>query len=294
MEGAMFGFVRGLVWGLLLIAAGWVGGSIYPAPQEVTAPIARRAPDLAARLGISEVTFDRLSAMMSPEQAQRLRQDAATLAARAGEAIIVESDKEELEETLAALPEAQQQPAPTQVSASTSFEEALYTCPGMSVSNAPAVDAQRRVRTYASIVDVQGVRLAVNPTQGACLSSAFGPRGRGTHKGLDFHSRDGGPILAAATGTVIERKYRDDYGNMVLIDHGGGVYTRYAHLSSFADGIVEGAQVTGGQRLGLMGNTASYQIPIHLHYEVLLGDYNNPRASFGLTPRSPLDFSAAD
>lgn len=291
----MFGFVRGLLWGVLLIAAGWVGGSIYPAPQEITAPIARRAPDLAARLGITDVTFERLSAMMSPEQAQRLRHDAAALAARAGEAIIVESDKEELEETLAALPEAQQQPAPTQVSAATAFDAALFTCPGMTVSNAPAVDAQRRVRTYASIVDVQGVRLAVNPTQGgACLSSAFGPRGRGQHKGLDFHSRDGGPILAAAAGTVIERKYRDDYGNMVLIDHGSGVYTRYAHLSSFADGIVEGAQVTAGQRLGLMGNTASYQIPIHLHYEVLLGDYNNPRASFGLTPRSPFEFVTAN
>jgi len=49
---------------------------------------------------------------MSPEQAQRLRHDAAALAARAGEAIIVESDKEELEEALAALPDAQQQPAP--------------------------------------------------------------------------------------------------------------------------------------------------------------------------------------
>jgi len=42
-----------------------------------------------------------------------------------------------------------------------------------------------------------------------------------------------------------------------------------------------------------MGNTASYAIPIHLHYELLLGDYNNPRQSFGLTPRSPFDFSRA-
>lgn len=291
----MFGFLRGLLWGVLLIAAGWIGGSIYPAPQEVTAPIARRAPDLAARLGISDVSFDRLSEMMSPEQAQRLRQDAAALAARAGEAIIVETNNEELEEAIAALPEAQQQPTPPPASATTSFDEVLYTCPGMTVSNAPPIDAQRRVRTYASVVDAQGVRLAVNPTQGgACLSSAFGPRGRGLHKGVDYHSALGGAILAAAPGTVIERRYRDDYGNMVLIDHGSGVYTRYAHLSSFADGIVEGAQVTAGQRLGLMGNTASYQIPIHLHYEVLLGDYNNPRASFGLTPRSPFEFSAAD
>ncbi|GAM98405.1 peptidase M23B [alpha proteobacterium U9-1i] len=287
----MFGFVRGIVWGAVLIAAGWVGGSIYPAPSTITAPIAARAPNLAARLGVSNVTFERLSAMMSEEQALRFRHDAAAIAARAGEAIIVESDdKAELAETLAALPDAEQN-TPRLVS-SASFEEALYVCPGMTVSNAPAADAARRVRTYASIVDVQGVRVAVNPTQGACLSSAFGPRGRGNHKGLDFHAAAGGPILAAAAGTVLERRYRDDYGNMLLIDHGGGVYTRYAHLSSFADGVVEGATVTAGQRLGLMGNTASYQIPIHLHYEVLLGDYNNPRGSFGLTPHSPFEFRA--
>ncbi|HVK80976.1 MAG TPA: M23 family metallopeptidase, partial [Verrucomicrobiae bacterium] len=127
----------------------------------------------------------------------------------------------------------------------------------------------------------------INPTRNACLSSAFGPRGSGQHNGVDYYSTNGGPILAAADGEIIEAKYRDDYGNMLLIDHGNGVYTRYAHLSSFAEGVVPGARVTAGQQIGLMGNTASYAIPIHLHYEVLAGDYNNPRASFGLTPRSP-------
>jgi murein DD-endopeptidase MepM/ murein hydrolase activator NlpD len=47
-----------------------------------------------------------------------------------------------------------------------------------------------------------------------------------------------------------------------------------------------------GQQIGLMGNSAAYSIPIHLHYEVLLGDYDTPRQSFGLEPRSPFSFTA--
>ena len=53
------------------------------------------------------------------------------------------------------------------------------------------------------------MRIAVNPTTGACLSSAFGPRGRGQHRGLDFHAATGGPIFAAGDGVVIEMRYGD-------------------------------------------------------------------------------------
>lgn len=167
------------------------------------------------------------------------------------------------------------------------FETTLTLCPRMSISNAPSPTA------FAPVVLVNGVRLAVNPTREACLSSGFGPRNGRPHRGVDYHSEDGGPILAAADGVVLEKKYRDDYGNMLLIDHGEGVYTRYAHLSSFGQGIAVGAKVTAGQQIGLMGNTASYRIPIHLHYELLLGDYANPKASFGLEAKSPFSFPKA-
>ncbi len=289
----MFGFFRGLLFGLVLIGFGWLGGSIYPAPTAITAPIASRAPDLAARLGIDDVSLERLSHFMSVEQLRRLRDEASALAAAAGEATIIEHDDTQLAEQLATMSDAPAAVAPP-VTTPVAFEPTLHVCPGMSVSNAPPADASRRVQRFARIVSVEGVRLAVNPTIGTCLSSSFGPRGRGIHKGLDFHAAAGGPILAAASGVVVERKYRDDYGNMLLIDHGHGVYTRYAHLSSFVEDVIVGAHVEAGQRIGLMGNTASYAIPIHLHYELLLGDYNNPRGSFGLTPRSPFEFSAAD
>jgi murein DD-endopeptidase MepM/ murein hydrolase activator NlpD len=288
--------LRGFILGVLLIGAGWIVGSLYPAPAAITAPIAQRVPTVAARLGLDEVSIESLRRVLSDEELARIRREASELAARTGEAIVVERNAESEESVAEQIASLQTAPAaaPASASETRAFERSLTLCPGMTVSNAPAADAQRRVRNYASLIIVNGTTLAANPTVGACLSSAFGPRGSGQHKGVDFHSDTGGPILAAADGVVIEAKYRDDYGNMLLIDHGNGVYARYAHLSSFADQVVEGARVTAGQQIGLMGNTASYSIPIHLHYEVLTGDYNNPRGSFGLTPNSPFSFPAAN
>jgi murein DD-endopeptidase MepM/ murein hydrolase activator NlpD len=155
------------------------------------------------------------------------------------------------------------------------------------------MDGARSVVGYAPVVKVRDVKLAANPTRGACLSSGFGARGGRIHRGVDYHARDGGPIFAAGEGRVLELKYRDDYGNMVLIDHGGGVFTRYAHLSTFQRGLAVGSTVKAGEQIGLMGNTAGYAVPIHLHYEVLTGDYANPKASFGLDPVDVLAQPAA-
>jgi hypothetical protein len=85
----MWGFLRGLGLGVLLIGLGWVGGSIYPAPQSLTGPIASRVPNLARRLGIDDVTLDRLAAFMSRDQLASLRRDATAAASAAGEAIMV-------------------------------------------------------------------------------------------------------------------------------------------------------------------------------------------------------------
>ena len=287
----MIAVLRGLALGVVLFMLGWVVGSVFPAPPAITRPIAQNAPGVAARLGLDNVTFEGLGHILSAEQVARLRQDASRIAARAGEAIVVERDPQALAEQVEALPASTA--AASVRTGNLTFEPSLSLCPGMTVSNAPAADPNLHVRNYASLISVQGVRLASNPTIGACLSSGLGPRGQGMHKGVDYHSPDGGPILAAGAGTVIEAKYRDDYGNMLLIDHGGGVYTRYAHLSHFADGVVVGAHVQAGQQIGLMGNTAGYAIPVHLHYEILTGDYGNPRGSFGLTPQSPFTYMAS-
>jgi murein DD-endopeptidase MepM/ murein hydrolase activator NlpD len=296
-------------------AAGYIGGSIYPAPPEWTDTINRQANDLRARLRLENADFAQFRELVSDAKFAELKQELNDFAVAAGEVIEVERDNGTMEEQLdnlamnasditPAQPSTPALPAPASSGATpspaavapivqASFETKLDLCPRMKIENAPAADAQLHVAKYVAVVDVKGVKVATFPSRGACLSSGFGDRGGRKHKGLDYHSETGAPILAAADGTVIEMKYRDDYGNMLVIDHGGGVYTRYAHLASFGRGLAQGVSVRAGDQIGLMGNSASYQIPMHLHYELLLGDYANPKASFGLAPADPMSFPAA-
>lgn len=318
--------------------AGWVGGSIWPAPPEWTDAVNRSANDIRAKLRLEKVNLAGLRELLPAEKFAEIRAQISDIAVAAGEVIMVEYDSGTLEEQLDNLamdeatavprgmeaapvpaaapapppaaapasdtpatpaPEAGVTPPPKPVivaspvaDASKVFAAKLELCPRMSVSNAPA-NADGVVSAFKPIVDVKGVRVATFPTPGACMSSGFGTRSSRLHKGLDYHADIGVPVLAGGDGTIIEMKYRDDYGNMILIDHGGGVYTRYAHLASFVKGVTPGASVKAGDQLGLMGNSASYAIPMHLHYELLLGDYANPKGSFGLQPADPLSFPAA-
>lgn len=316
----MFRFLFSLVLGMAIGFVGWIAGSVYPAPAAVLEKVhAQAIADRAAR-EFGSVDWKSLRGALSDSQFARLSDNVMRESAATGRVIVVDanSNNEESGEAAyyqasyapppiapavtapsAARPSAAPPPAPAPAPVSTStsvartmFEANLALCPRMTVSNAPPVDAARSVRPYTPVVRVNGVSLAVNPTHGACLSSGFGPRSGHPHKGVDFHSDVGGPIYAAGDGVVLEMKYRDDYGNMLLIDHGKGVYTRYAHLSAFQKGLAAGAKVKAGDQIGLMGNTAGYPLPIHLHYELLLGDYANPKASFGLEAKSPFDYRA--
>ena len=105
------------------------------------------------------------------------------------------------------------------------------------------------------------------------LSSTFGYRsdpfsGRSTmHKGVDFSMKPGNPIYATGDGVVESVSFEFfGYGNSVLIDHGFGYKTRYAHLKSI--GVVEGMPVKRGECIGQSGNTGKSSGP-HLHYEVI-------------------------
>jgi murein DD-endopeptidase MepM/ murein hydrolase activator NlpD len=110
-----------------------------------------------------------------------------------------------------------------------------------------------------------------NPAPGAPLSSGFGVRTDpflGTpamHSGLDFKAAYGAPVLAAADGKVVDAGRNGGYGNMVEIDHGNGVTTRYAHLSRIS--VAAGDIVQRGDKLGEVGSTGRSTGP-HLHYEV--------------------------
>ncbi|NNU15468.1 M23 family metallopeptidase [Parvularcula sp. ZS-1/3] len=160
-------------------------------------------------------------------------------------------------------------------------------CKGMSISNAPRAGSDLVVQGLAERRVINGVAIRTVPVSEGCISSGHGPRSGKTHRGVDFHHPSGSTVMAAASGKIVEAGYRDDFGNYVILDHGKGVYTRYAHLASFSSGIKAGRSVKDGQALGRMGNTAGYPMPIHLHYELLTGDYETSKKSFGLKDANP-------
>ena len=92
-------------------------------------------------------------------------------------------------------------------------------------------------------------------------------RTRGQHQGIDFAAPMGTPVVTVADGTVVHAGKSGGYGNLVVVDHGGGINTYYAHLSAFGAGIDEGAKVERGQEIGLVGSTGMSTGP-HLHYEI--------------------------
>jgi murein DD-endopeptidase MepM/ murein hydrolase activator NlpD len=91
---------------------------------------------------------------------------------------------------------------------------------------------------------------------------------RALHNGMDFPALPGTPILAAAGGIVSTRGWHPAYGNLLEIDHGNGLVTRYAHAQSIE--VALGAVVRRGQRVARVGSTGRSTGP-HLHFEVLLG-----------------------
>ncbi|NLG52590.1 MAG: peptidoglycan DD-metalloendopeptidase family protein [Clostridiales bacterium] len=99
------------------------------------------------------------------------------------------------------------------------------------------------------------------------------------HTGIDIGAPAGAKIVAANTGTVITAGYSSQgYGNYVIIDHGGGKSTLYAHMSKIA--TRKGKKVTKGDTIGYVGSTG-YSTGPHLHFEVLInGDDVNPMNYF--------------
>ncbi|WP_217634931.1 M23 family metallopeptidase [Micromonospora pattaloongensis] len=97
------------------------------------------------------------------------------------------------------------------------------------------------------------------------MSSEFGPRWGRQHEGIDIAAAAGTPVRAAAGGVVRKASWYGDYGNTVIIDHGGGVSTLYAHNSALS--VRPGQRVEAGQEIAAVGSTGDSTGP-HLHFEV--------------------------
>lgn len=119
----------------------------------------------------------------------------------------------------------------------------------------------------------------IKPSGGG-VTCPYGPRihpvtgVNSIHTGVDFGASYGSPIVAAKAGVVMTATYNTAYGNMIIIDHGDGTSTLYAHASSFA--ISVGQSVSQGQTIAYVGSTG-YSTGPHLHFEIRInGQHVNP------------------
>ena len=116
----------------------------------------------------------------------------------------------------------------------------------------------------------------MRPVSGGMVTSPFGYRTSGFHKGVDIATSTGTPIYASAEGTVIFSGWNSTgYGNLVIVDHGNGYQTYYAHCSQLY--VSYGQYVSQGQNIAAVGSTGNSTGP-HVHFQVMYyGAVQNPQ-----------------
>ena len=129
--------------------------------------------------------------------------------------------------------------------------------------------------SYEELLRQRGYTPTIWPVDGK-LEGGFGGRrnpfggaGYEFHSGQDIEADMGAPVVAGARGRVFFVGWQNGYGQLVIVDHGGGLSTRYGHLSHID--VDAGQQVARGQLLGKVGSTGRSTGP-HLHYEVRIND----------------------
>jgi len=153
-----------------------------------------------------------------------------------------------------------------------SVSELMAAMEQLDVASGSRVDWLTVVESRLFDQKIQSIMIPTEqPVTGVRVGSPFGFRidpitGRSAlHTGLDFPAETGTPILAAAGGVVVVQEYHAAYGNMVEVDHGNQLITRYAHASQVY--VKKGDIVKRGQRIADVGSTGRSTGP-HLHFEV--------------------------
>lgn len=134
---------------------------------------------------------------------------------------------------------------------------------------------EKNMKAYESILRERGYTPSIWPVVGK-LESGFGgrrnPFGGSSyefHSGQDIDAKIGDPVVAGASGNVSFVGWQNGYGQLVVIDHGGGLTTRYGHLSHID--VLQSQTVARGQFIGRVGSTGRSTGP-HLHYEIRIND----------------------
>ncbi len=138
-----------------------------------------------------------------------------------------------------------------------------------------AAHLEQAIQTFTSALRERARVPSIWPVEGE-LTDSFGgrrnPFGGGSsefHSGQDIATAWGTPVVATGDGIVIFAGVQNGYGNVVVIDHGNGLTTRYGHLSKIE--TMEGQEIKRGDMLGRVGSTGRSTGP-HLHYEVRIND----------------------
>ena len=152
----------------------------------------------------------------------------------------------------------------------------LYVEPPPVVTVATVTTSVGSVNTSQTVsyaVQPLGISL-IRPVSGT-ITSRFGRRSSGTHTGLDIATSKGTPIVAAADGIVTYAGPKGSYGNLVVVDHGNGIQTYYAHCNTI--NCSAGQTVSQGQQISTVGSTGNSTGP-HLHLEIRInGICQNPQ-----------------
>ena len=146
---------------------------------------------------------------------------------------------------------------------------------GLAVIEAKMSRLEQNMKAYEDILRQRGYTPTIWPVDGK-LESGFGgrrnPFGGSSyefHSGQDIDAPYGAPVIAGANGKVVFAGWQNGYGQLVVIDHGGGLTSRYGHLSHID--VVEGQTISRAEFLGRVGSTGRSTGP-HLHYEVRIND----------------------
>lgn len=180
-------------------------------------------------------------------------------------------------------------PTPAMISADTSavdltgaVTEATAEAEKKAIAEAKAAAKAKAAAASSSTAGSSG---RIVPTRNYQITATYGQSGGywsgGHHTGLDFAAPVGTPVFAAMSGTVVEAGWGGSYGNYVLVKHGNGHSTMYAHLNTIGAGV--GQSVSAGQQIGTVG-TSGNVTGAHLHFEVLDagGNRMNPRPWLGI------------
>jgi len=146
---------------------------------------------------------------------------------------------------------------------------------GLDALKAKTARLEQELNAYEAVLRERGYTPTILPVDGT-LEGGFGGRrnpfsgyGYEFHSGQDIEAAWGAPIVAGASGIISFVGWQNGYGQLIVIDHGGGLTTRYGHLSHID--VALNQAVTSGQFIGRVGSTGRSTGP-HLHYEVRIND----------------------